>query len=228
MSLDDAVAQGLSALQHAVTRLDVRLQERIVQYLSLIAKWNRQYNLTAVRNVEDMLYQHIMDSLAAVEYVDGPRLVDVGTGAGLPGIPMAIVRPDWQVTLSESNQKKAAFLQQVKIELALDNVMVMAKRIETAVVDQSPDTIISRAYASLGDFINTTQHLVKPCDEVRSRWVAMKSNCTQQELDQVTSPYVIEKRIPLTVPGLSAKRELIVIRRMSVPDKPDILEAHRG
>jgi len=227
MSLDDAVRQGLSALQHVVIKPDASVQERIVQYLLLIAKWNRQYNLTAIRNVEDMLYQHILDSLVAVEYIDGPRIVDVGAGAGLPGIPMAIARPDWRVTLSESNQKKAAFLQQVKIELALDNVVVMAKRIETTVVDQSPDTIISRAYASLGDFIETTQHLVKP-SEARSRWVAMKSSCTQQELDQVALPYVIEKKIPLTVPGLSAKRELIVIRRMFVPDKPDLLEAHQA
>jgi 16S rRNA (guanine527-N7)-methyltransferase len=227
MSLDDAVAQGLSALSRALTEPDARLQQRIVQYLLLIAKWNRQYNLTAIRNIEDMLYQHIMDSLAAVEYINGPCIVDVGTGAGLPGIPMAIARPDWQVMLLESNQKKTAFLQQVKIELALDNVVVMAKRIETAVVDQSPDTIISRAYASLGDFIKTTQHLVKP-REARSRWVAMKSSCTQQELDQVFSPYVIEKRIPLIVPGLSAKRELIVIRRKPVPDKSDMLEAHHA
>lgn len=227
MSLDDVVAQGLSALNRAVIEPDARLQERIVQYLLLIAKWNRQYNLTAIRNVEDMLYQHILDSLAAVEYIDGPHIVDVGAGAGLPGIPIALVRPDWQVTLSESNQKKAAFLQQVKIELALDNVVIMAKRIETSVFDQSPDAIISRAYASLGDFIKTTRHLVKP-REIRSRWVAMKSSCTQQELDQVISPYVIEKRIPLTIPGLSAKRELIIIRCMPAVDIPDLPEAHRA
>lgn len=226
MSLDNAVRQGLSALQNAVIEPDARIQERIVRYLLLIAKWNRQYNLTAIRNVEDMLYQHILDSLTAVEYINGPRLIDVGAGAGLPGIPIALVRPDWQVTLAESNQKKAAFLQQVKIEMALENVVVMAKRIETAVADESPDTIISRAYASLGDFIKTTQHLVKP-NETRSRWVAMKSNCTQQELDQVVLPYVIEERIPLIVPGLSAQRELIVIRRMSAAEKPELLEAHQ-
>lgn len=114
MSLDDAVRQGLSALQHAVIEPDARIRERIVQYLSLIAKWNQQYNLTAIRNVEDMLYQHILDSLAAVEYINGPRVIDVGAGAGLPGIPIALVRPHWQVTLVESNQKKAAFCSRLK------------------------------------------------------------------------------------------------------------------
>lgn len=190
------------------------MQERIIQYLLLIAKWNRQYNLTAIRRVEDMLYQHIMDSLVTVEYINGPHIIDVGTGAGLPGIPIAIARPDWQVTLIESNQKKTAFLQQVKIELVLDNVVVMAERIETTVVDQSPDTIISRAYASLGNFIKTTGHLAD-AHENQCRWVAMKSSCAQQELDEVTQPYVIEERIPLTVPGLSAQRELIVIRHQT-------------
>lgn len=227
MNPGDALRQNLSALKYSAFEQDERMRERIIQYLLLIAKWNSQYNLTAIRTVEDMLYQHIMDSLAAVEYINGPHIVDVGTGAGLPGIPIAIARPDWQVTLSESNQKKTAFLQQAKIELALDNVVVMAKRIETAVVDQSPDTIISRAYASLGDFIKTTQHLVKP-RETQSRWIAMKGNCTQQELDQVISPYVIERKIPLTVPGLSAQRELIVIRRMFAAERPDLLEAHRA
>ncbi len=214
MNLGDALRQSLSALKYPAFEQDERMRERIIQYVLLIAKWNKQYNLTAIRAVEDMLYQHIMDSLAAVEYINGPHIIDVGTGAGLPGIPIAITRPDWQVTLIDSNHKKTAFLQQVKIELALDNVVVMAKRIESAVVDKCPDTIISRAYASLGDFIKTTRHLADT-DGNQCRWVAMKSRCTQQELDEVIRPYVIEKKIPLTVPGLVAKRELIVIRHQT-------------
>lgn len=215
MSLAESVRTSLSALKHLkhpVALQDERAQSQIVRYLTLIAKWNRHYNLTAIKTLDAMLIQHIMDSLAIVEHLEGPIIVDVGTGAGLPGIPIAIARPDWQVILIESNQKKAAFLQQVKIELALTNSTVIAERVENATVDQCINTIVSRAFTSLGNFIKTTQHLTGAHSD-QCRWMAMKGSCAQQELDEVTAPYHIENKIPLTVPGLAAARELIVIRR---------------
>ena len=214
MNLVDAVRQSLTTLKHPEGLQDVRIQAQIVQYLMLIEKWNRHYNLTAIKTVEAMLVQHVMDCLAAIEYLNGPRIVDVGTGAGLPGILIAIARPDWQVILVESNQKKTAFLQQVKIELALGNIAIVAQRIENVMINEAIDTVISRAYTSLGHFITSTQHLAGTHNN-RCRWIAMKGNCTQQELDEVINPFVIEKKIPLTVPGLLAKRELIIIGRMN-------------
>ena len=216
MSLAESVRTNLSAfkdLKHPVALHGEQAQSQIVHYLTLIAKWNRHYNLTAIKTFDAMLIQHIMDSLAIVEHLEGPVIIDVGTGAGLPGIPIAIARPDWQVILIESNQKKAAFLQQVKIELALTNIVVVAKRVETVTIAQLINTIVSRAYTSLGNFIETTQHLTGAAQSDQCRWMAMKGSCTQQELDEVTAPYHIENKIPLSVPGLAAARELIVIKR---------------
>ncbi|HBV21428.1 MAG TPA: 16S rRNA (guanine(527)-N(7))-methyltransferase RsmG [Nitrosomonas sp.] len=219
MSLAEQLAQRLSELDCPDILLESRTQEQIIQYLLLIEKWNKRYNLTAVRTIEAMLYQHIMDSLSVVTHLYGPQVVDVGTGAGLPGIPIAIARPDWQVTLIESNQKKAAFLQQVKIQLDLANITVVAQRIENTIIEKIINSIISRAYASLSTFIQTTRHWVTPGND-QCRWIAMKGNCTHQELKEVMAPFYVECKIPLIVPGLSAKRELVVIRQSIKPVAP--------
>lgn len=220
----DSVKHSLAVLEQSGFTLDTKKQEQIVQYLMLLAKWNKHYNLTAIETIEEMFFQHVMDSLSIVNYLNGSRIIDVGTGAGLPGIVLAIVRPDWQITLIDSNQKKTAFQQQVKIELALNNITVVTGRVENVDVNVdvngSVQTIVSRAYASLGLFIKTTQHLAGKQSE-QCRWIAMKGCCTQQELDEVMSPYCIEKRISLTVSGLSAKRELIVIKKMDMHEKPE-------
>lgn len=212
MNLAEQIKRSLTVLKSPELMQNLQAQEQIIQYLLLIEKWNKRYNLTAIRAVEDMLSQHIMDSLSIVTHLNGPKIIDVGTGAGFPGIPLAIARPDWQVILIDSNQKKTAFLQQVKIELKLDNITIMAQRIENTSIKKNIDTIISRAYASLGTFIKSTRHLISPNDE-QCRWMAMKSNCTTQELKEVKEPFFIEKTVPLIVPGLSAKRELIIIRQ---------------
>lgn len=182
-----------------------------------IEKWNRIHNLTAIRNPQDMLYQHVMDSLAVLPHISGPQIVDVGSGAGLPGIPIALARPDWQVTLVESNQKKASFLQQVKIELALQNVEVMAKRSEDIRPDERVDTIITRAFSDLGEFIQLTQQLAVE-NNTNCRWVAMKANCPDNELKQIHAPFGIEKMVSLTVPGLDATRQLIIIKKLATSD----------
>ena len=211
MSLLPQITQSLRALDKVVTAPEEQLAENIARYLVLIEKWNKVHNLTAIRNAQDMLIQHVMDSLVVLPHIHGTQVIDVGTGAGLPGIPIALAKPDWHVTLVESNQKKAAFLQQVKIELALKNVEIVAKRIEDIPADKKADTIISRAFSELGEFIALTRQwaTVRNTD---CRWVAMKAHCSEQERKQIRAPFVIEDIVTLNVPGLKAVRQLIIIK----------------
>ncbi len=210
MSLLQQIIQSLQRLDYDFTTQQKTLPELIARYLLLIEKWNRIHNLTAIRNPHDMLYQHVMDSLAVLPHISGPQILDVGSGAGLPGIPIALARPDWQVLLVESNQKKASFLQQVKIELALQNVIVMIKRIEDVQSDTKINTIITRAFSELGNFLNLTRHLAME-NNASCRWVAMKADCSEAELKQVQDPFAIEQIVTLTVPALDAARQLIII-----------------
>lgn len=218
MSLLAQISQNLQALGYDFPQQTRLLDELIQQYLLRIEKWNKIHNLTAIRNPQDMLYQHVMDSLAVLPHIQGPNIIDVGSGAGLPGIPLALARPDWQVSLVESNQKKASFLQQVKIELALQNVTVIAKRIEDIHAEHTVDTIITRAFSDLGDFIQLTQSLMAE-NEGGGRWVAMKANCSDAELQQVRAPFSIENIVSLTVPGLNAARQLIIIKKLTTGNK---------
>ncbi|MBS0299344.1 MAG: 16S rRNA (guanine(527)-N(7))-methyltransferase RsmG [Proteobacteria bacterium] len=212
MSLLPQIEQSLQALAIDSGVGTASLAKSIEQYLLLIGKWNKIHNLTAIRDPYDMLVQHIMDSLAVVPHIRGPRIVDVGTGAGLPGIPIALARPDWHITLVESNRKKAAFLQQVKIELALQNVEIMAQRVEDVHLTGKVDTIITRAFSELGKFMALTRHLAVQ-NEASCRWVAMKADCAASELQQIDDPFRIETMVPLTVPGLDAVRQLVIIKR---------------
>ncbi|WP_297325429.1 16S rRNA (guanine(527)-N(7))-methyltransferase RsmG [Nitrosomonas sp.] len=211
MSLLQEITQGLKALDYDFGAQEKLLPGLIERYVLLIQKWNKIHNLTAIRNPRDMLYQHVMDSLAVLPHIDGSHIIDVGSGAGLPGIPIALARPDWQVSLVESNQKKAAFLQQVKIELALHNVDVMAQRIEDIRVDKTVDTVITRAFSELGEFMALTRQWGTK-ENTDCRWVAMKADCSEKELKQVRDPFVIEKIVNLNVPGLDAARQLIIIK----------------
>lgn len=214
MNLMQEIMQSLQALGYNYAAQEKPLPGLIADYLSLIEKWNKIHNLTAIRKPQDMLYQHVMDSLAVLPYISGPQIIDVGSGAGLPGIPIALARPDWQVLLVESNQKKASFLQQVKIELSLHNIAVTAKRIEDIQPNNKINTIITRAFSELGEFIHLTEQLAAD-NHAGCRWVAMKANCSEVELEQVHDPFAIEKIVPLTVPGLDATRQLIIIEKIA-------------
>ncbi len=214
MSLEKNITQNLAALDYDFSKTEKPLEESIHKYLLLIEKWNRIHNLTAIRNPQEMLAQHIMDSLAVLPHISGPQIVDIGSGAGLPGIPIALARPDWQVILVEANTKKTTFLQQVKIELDLKNVEVVAKRVEDYHPNKKINTIITRAFSSLGEFVNLSKHLHSTHDK-DCKWVAMKANCTDQELEQITTPYGIDEIISIRVPGLTAKRQLIVIKQIN-------------
>ncbi|MCH9638584.1 MAG: 16S rRNA (guanine(527)-N(7))-methyltransferase RsmG [Betaproteobacteria bacterium] len=214
MILEKEIAHNLSALEYDFPKLDMPLEQSVMQYLLLIEKWNRIHNLTAIRNLDEMFIQHIMDSLAVLPHINGPQIVDIGTGAGLPGIPIALARPDWPVTLVESNTKKTTFLQQVKIEMGLKNVEIVTKRIEEYQPREKFNTIITRAFSNLGAFIDLSKHLNHSHDHL-CKWCAMKADCTDQELKQIATPFVIDKIINIPVPGLVAKRQLIVIKRLN-------------
>jgi 16S rRNA (guanine527-N7)-methyltransferase len=216
MSLTVQLADGIAALGLAIPEA---AQTRLLQYLALIQKWNKVHNLTAVREPETMLVRHLLDSLAVLPHIAGSRIADVGSGAGLPGIPLAIARPDWHVLLVESNHKKAVFLKQAQIELGLENVEVMAERVENIDPNKEFDTIISRAFSDLVDFIKLAGHLCTEGSEKgggSGRLVAMKGVYPHEELEQLPAEFVVEKILPITVPGLKAARHLVMIKHAQV------------
>jgi 16S rRNA (guanine527-N7)-methyltransferase len=210
MNLATQLADGIAALG---IELPHEAPARLLQYLALVKKWSQVYNLTAVRKPEAMLTQHLFDSLVVLPHMVGPHVADVGSGAGLPGIPLALVRPDWHVVLIESNHKKAVFLQQARIELGLTNVEVVAKRVESFRPTEKFDTVISRAFSSLVVFVKLAGHL---CREGvgAGKIVAMKGACPQEDLAQFSAQFVIDKVFPVMVPGLEARRHLVIIKRI--------------
>jgi len=213
MSLASRLADGIGALGFAIPQ---ETQSHLLQYLALIQKWNHVHNLTAIREPETMLVRHLLDSLAVLPHITGERIADVGSGAGLPGIPLALVRPEWHVALVESNHKKAIFLQQARIELKLKNVEVVAGRVENFSSVEGFDIIISRAFSDLADFVKLAGHLCRQGDG-GGRLVAMKGIYPHEELAQLKSElnpqFTVEKILPIAIPGLEAKRHLIMIQR---------------
>ena len=205
MSLNETLTAGLVEL--GIT-LDQGTQQRLLQYIALMEKWTGVYNLTAVREQSKMISHHLLDSLAVLPYINADSLIDVGSGAGLPGIPLALARPEMRVTLLDSNHKKTTFLQQACIELKLDNVSVINERVEAFQPPVGFDAVISRAFTDLSEFVKLTRHLLKP----GGAWLAMKGLHPYEELAQLPEEARVEQVVPLTVPGLDAKRHLIILR----------------
>lgn len=206
-TLTTTLAQGAAALQRGLSERQIAL---LMDYLALLIKWNAVYNLTAVRDPAQMVVQHVLDSLAAVAAFDGVHSVlDVGAGGGLPGMVLAIARPDMQVAMIDTVHKKTAFLTQVKAELGLGNVTVHTARVEQLQVAQPFEVITSRAFAELADFINWSGHLLAP----GGRFIAMKGVNPQQELARLPAGWAVREVRALTVPGLQAERHLIFIER---------------
>ncbi|MFA5081461.1 MAG: 16S rRNA (guanine(527)-N(7))-methyltransferase RsmG [Hydrogenophilaceae bacterium] len=201
--MKDQLNAALTAMGLAI---DADRQDRLLDYLALLQKWNRTYNLTAIHEPERMLTHHLLDSLAVLPYVTADRLLDVGSGAGLPGIPFAIVRPDLQVTLIDASHKKAAFMQQAAIELKLGNVTALHGRVEDLRPDVPFPQIVSRAFSDLSDFVRLTGHLLAR-DGV---WLAMKGLCPHEEIAQLKGARV-KRDVELHVPGLDADRHLIIL-----------------
>jgi len=185
--------------------LNVKAQDKLLDYLALLHKWNKVYNLTAIRDPQQMVSHHLLDSLAVMAYLWPGSWLDVGCGAGLPGVVLAIAQPDWRFTMLDSNSKKTSFVQQAIIELELPNARVHCARVEEWRPEERFDGIISRAYTELGNFLRSTRHLMAE----QGRWAAMKGS-PEQELMEVPDGCVVERAIPLKVPGLQAARSLII------------------
>lgn len=200
--LADDLRRGLSAL---ALELDEQQQRQLIAFVELLVRWNRRFNLTAIRDVNDMLVRHIFDSLAVLPYLAGQRCIDVGTGGGLPGIPLAIADASRSFTLLDSNGKKTRFLTQVKGELSLENVDVVHSRVEAWQPEGGYDVVLSRAFASLDDMIDGCQHLPGSAGV----FMAMKGQHPGEEIS------AIEDRIQdlsidrLVVPGLDEERCLV-------------------
>lgn len=180
------------------------MQAKLLQYLALLQKWNKVYNLTAVRDPQEMVTLHLLDSLSVLPYIGDKNLLDVGSGAGLPGIVLAIVKPELQVTTIDTVQKKAIFMRQVKGELGLDNLTVVNKRVEEFLPSEPFEQIISRAFSEIALFMRLTKHLIASDGE----WLAMKGVVPAQEFE--TANVQPQKIIPLNVAYLKAERHLVI------------------
>lgn len=202
MSTGEALQRGIAQLG---IELSAEAQQKLLDYLALLHKWNKVYNLTAIRDPQQMVSHHLLDSLAVMPYLWSGRWLDVGCGAGLPGIVLAVVQPDWQFTLLDSNSKKTSFVQQAIIELGLQNASVYCARVEEWQPAERFDGIISRAFTQLGDFLRITRHLAAP----HGKWAAMKG-APEHELADLPDGCLVERVIPLQVPGLHAARSLVI------------------
>jgi 16S rRNA (guanine527-N7)-methyltransferase len=204
MSPELQLIRGREALGIALVPLHI---EKLLAYLAMLAKWNKVYNLTAVRDETKMVSHHLLDSLAVLPHISAKRLLDVGSGGGLPGIPLAIARPQMRVTLLDSNQKKAAFLKQAAIELELGNVEVTSDRVEEFDAPEGYNVIISRAFADLGEFLSAARHLLAP----GGRLVAMKGVVPHEEMNHLPTGFKVESAVALNVPGVNAQRHLVIV-----------------
>lgn len=200
--LDDGLARlGITA--------SAQQREQWLGYVHLLDKWNRAYNLTAVRDPRDMISRHILDSLSVAQHVQGRRLLDVGAGAGLPSIPLAILWPDRSITALDSNGKKTRFMTQAREALQLANLTVVQSRVEDFHSETLFDGILSRAFAALEDFVEGSEHLLAPAGQ----FLAMKAGTDAAELSALPKRYKVTACLPLHVPDCEAERQLVVIER---------------
>ncbi|MCX7101138.1 MAG: 16S rRNA (guanine(527)-N(7))-methyltransferase RsmG [Methylobacter sp.] len=195
------LVSGTTALNLNVTEQQI---QQLLDFIKLIEKWNKAYNLTAIRNREEMVRLHILDSLAILPHLEGQRIIDIGTGAGLPGIPLAICVPERRFMLLDSNAKKTRFVQQVILELKLKNVEVLHSRVENYRPEQVYDSVLARAFASLADIVKLTAHLVGK----EGVLLAMKGQNLDAELAEISAKKSV---ISISVPGTDVERCLVRI-----------------
>jgi len=204
----EELSQG--ALELGV-ELSAQQHEQLLDYLALLIKWNKAYNLTAVRDPDEMVSRHLLDSLSVVPFVSeaGDNWLDVGSGGGMPGIPLAILFPERQFTLLDSNGKKTRFLTQVKLELKLANLQVIHSRVEAFTPAVPFSGICSRAFSSLEDFSNWTRHL----GDGNTQWLAMKGVHPDDELQALPADFRLTATHVLKVPGCQGQRHPLILRR---------------
>ena len=192
--------------------IDEAKQAKLLDYAALLQKWNKTYNLTALRDPAQTVSHHLLDSLTLLPYIEHAQtMLDVGSGGGQPGIPTAICRPDLDITLLDANTKKTTFLRQAVIELGLNNVTVASGRVEE-MHDKKVDVVTSRAFAELKDFISLTAHLLNE----QGYWAAMKGVYPYEELEQVPENVEIMKVDKLSVPMLEAERHMVIMKPKAV------------
>ena len=202
--LEDLLYEGVEQLSLTMTDQQISL---LLKYLQLLEKWNGAYNLTAIREPEKMLRLHLLDSLSIIPFIQGNRILDVGTGPGLPGIPLAIFYPERQLTLMDSNGKKTRFLFQVRTQLGLGNVIEIQSRVEAYQPEKLFDAITSRAFTSLAGMVEKTKHLIS----TTGRFYAMKGQYPEEELSVLPKHYNVVASHRLQVPGVDGERHLIEI-----------------
>ncbi|HEY9380367.1 MAG TPA: 16S rRNA (guanine(527)-N(7))-methyltransferase RsmG [Burkholderiales bacterium] len=196
----DGAAQLAVPLSEAQT-------DQLLAYIDLLLKWNKVYNLTAVRDADAMLTQHLLDSLAVVPHIPPGRSLDVGSGPGLPGVPIAIVEPARSVSMLDSNTKKAAFIRQAAGALKLSNVSVHSHRVEEWAPEETFSLVISRAFAELRLFVEWCGHLIEPGGVL----AAMKGVYPNDEIERLPKGFEVQRVVRLNVPGLEAERHLVLI-----------------
>ncbi|WP_174509653.1 16S rRNA (guanine(527)-N(7))-methyltransferase RsmG [Klebsiella oxytoca] len=202
----------LNKLSHLLAEAGISLSDhqknQLVGYVGLLDKWNKAYNLTSVRDPNEMLVRHILDSIVVAPHLKGSRFIDVGTGPGLPGIPLAIVCPQSHFTLLDSLGKRVRFLRQVQHELKLDNIEPVQSRVEAFPAEPPFDGVISRAFASLNDMVSWCHHL--PTEE--GAFYALKGVAQEEEMANLPDGYVVSEVIELQVPQLEGERHLVLIK----------------
>lgn len=199
-------------LVEAGISLSDQQQQQLVAYVEMLHKWNKAYNLTSVRDPNEMLVRHILDSIVVAPHLQGTRFIDVGTGPGLPGIPLSIVRPESHFTLLDSLGKRVRFLRQVQHELKLTNIEPVQSRVEDFPAEPPFDGVISRAFASLNDMVNWCHHL--PGDA--GRFYALKGQLPEDEIARLPAGLAVESIVELNVPHLDGERHLVIVKANKV------------
>jgi 16S rRNA (guanine527-N7)-methyltransferase len=199
-------------LDQLIAQTDLEVSERqrsqLVGYVEMLNKWNKAYNLTSVRDPMDMLVRHIMDSIVVSPYLNGERFIDVGTGPGLPGIPLAIMKPDKSFFLLDSLGKRIRFIKQVLHELKISNVTTVQSRVELFQPEDKFDAVLSRAFASMVDMVNWCQHLLKPST---GAFLALKGQMPNDEIALLPEWFCVTQIKALAVPELEGERHLVIL-----------------
>lgn len=207
-AIEAELTRRLTELALPADAMVEQLPQRLTRFLAELAKWNRAYNLTAVRDPLDMVPRHILDSLTVLPWISGERVADIGTGAGLPGIPLAMLWPNRHFTLLDSNGKKVRFVTHAAVTLGLDNVLPVQERSESY-ESEAFDTVVCRAFTALPDFVAGTQHLLADSGAL----VAMKGRHPAAEIAALPAGWEVSECAKVVVPGLDAQRHIVVLRR---------------